>query len=184
MIIIQRRPSVVPFFFPSRLFFHEQKKLKFKKKHKSAHALWLDSERGELFCRSCDDYVYDASFDACALGAAAAAWHLRGGARARPSSALAPPPLREAEVEKREREEEEKIAAASAAAAALPSMGEDEDEEDIGVDEELLRSIPRRPTTPSTAAALGAATDAEAALKQAGKAGTFPFFFKTKKIVV
>ena len=134
-----------------------------KKKKNSAHALWLDQERGELFCRACDDYIYDASFDSCALGAAAAAWHLRGGARARPSSALAPPPLREAaEVE---RDEQENIAAA---AAGLPSMMIDEDdEEDGGIDEELLRSIPRRPTTPSTAAALGAATDADAALAAA-----------------
>ena len=127
---------------------------------KSAHALWLDAERGELFCRSCDDYVYDASFDACALGAAAAAWHLRGGARARPSSALAPPPLREAEVERREQEEEK-----AKMAAALDE--EEDDDDDDQIDPELLRAIPRRPTTPSTAAALGAATDADAALAAA-----------------
>lgn len=33
----------------------------------TAHALWIDAARGELYCRCCGDYVYDADFDAAAM---------------------------------------------------------------------------------------------------------------------
>ena len=32
-----------------------------------AHAVWLDTRRGELYCRDCRDYVYDPAFDDAAL---------------------------------------------------------------------------------------------------------------------